>query len=61
MAKLATWCHQEQFSTLDTLDADSKATKGKVATVGGQQAVPVGLAKKGESVTWYVATTGKPY
>ncbi|MFJ9105378.1 hypothetical protein ACIRJM_43760 [Streptomyces sp. NPDC102405] len=45
----------------DTLDGGSKAAKGKVATVGGQQAVPVVLAKKGESVTWYVATTGKPY
>jgi hypothetical protein len=61
MAKLASWCHQEQFRAPDTLDASSKVTKGKVATVDGQQAVPVTLAKKGESVTWYVATTGKPY
>ncbi|WP_069766554.1 hypothetical protein [Streptomyces sp. LUP47B] len=61
MAKLASWCHQEQLSAPDTLDAGSKATKGKVTTVDGQQAVPVVLAKKGESVTWYVATTGKPY
>ncbi|MET8077213.1 hypothetical protein [Streptomyces sp. NPDC005303] len=61
MAKLASWCHQEQLSAPDTLDAGSKVTKGKVATVGGQQAVPVVLAEKGESVTWYVASTGKPY
>lgn len=61
MAKLASWCHQEQLSAPDTLDADSKVTKGKVATVDEQQAVPVVLAEKGESVTWYVATTGKPY
>jgi hypothetical protein len=61
MAKLASWCHQEQFSAPDTLAADSKATKGKVTTVDGRQAVPVVLAEKGESVTWYVATTGKPY
>ncbi|MEV7738504.1 hypothetical protein AB0O75_41690 [Streptomyces sp. NPDC088921] len=51
MAKLASWCHQEQFRAPDTLDAGSKAAKGKVATVGGQQAVPVVLAEKGESVT----------
>lgn len=61
MAKLASWCHQEQITAPDTLDADSKATKGEVTTVDGQQAVPVVLAEKGESVTWYVATTGKPY
>jgi hypothetical protein len=61
MAKLASWCHPEQFSAPDTLDAGSKVTKGKVTTVDGQQAVPVVLAEKGESVTWYVATTGKPY
>lgn len=61
MAKLASWCHQEQFTTPDTLDAAGKATKGKVTTVDGQQAVPVVLAEKGESVTWYVAATGKPY
>jgi hypothetical protein len=61
MAKLASWCHQEQFSAPDTLAAGSKATKGKVTTVDGRQAVPVVLAEKGESVTWYVATTGKPY
>ncbi|MGW0418519.1 hypothetical protein [Streptomyces sp. NPDC003015] len=61
MAKLASWCHQEQFTAPDTLDAGSKATKGKVTTVDGQQAIPVVLAEKGESVTWYVATTGKPY
>jgi hypothetical protein len=61
MAKLASWCHQEQLSAPDTLDAGSKATKGKVATVDGQQAVPIVLTEKGESVTWYVATTGKPY
>ncbi|MFK4103430.1 hypothetical protein ACI2L1_25805 [Streptomyces sp. NPDC019531] len=61
MAKLTSWCHQEQFTAPDTLDADSKATKGKVTTVDGQQAVAVVLADKGESVTWYVATTGKPY
>ncbi|MDQ0764304.1 hypothetical protein QF027_006939 [Streptomyces canus] len=61
MAKLASWCHQEQLSAPDTLDAGSKVTKGKAATVDGQQAVPVVLTEKGESVTWYVATTGKPY
>ncbi|MDH6567406.1 hypothetical protein M2160_002427 [Streptomyces sp. SAI-117] len=61
MAKLAGWCHQEQLSAPDTLDAGSKVTKGKVTTVDGQQAVPVVLAGKGESVTWYVASTGKPY
>ncbi|MDT0481127.1 hypothetical protein [Streptomyces doebereineriae] len=59
MAKLASWCHQEQFSAPDTLDAGSKAAKGKAATVDGQQAVPIVLSEKGESVTWYVATTGK--
>ncbi|MFL5997361.1 MAG: hypothetical protein ACJ736_24130 [Streptomyces sp.] len=32
-----------------------------MTTVDGQQAVAVVLAEKGESVTWYVATTGKPY
>ncbi|WP_328750935.1 hypothetical protein OHT57_35985 [Streptomyces sp. NBC_00285] len=61
MAKLASWCHQEQFTAPDTLGADSKATKGKATTVGGQQVVPLVLAGKGDSVTWYVATTGKPY
>ncbi|MFF1304731.1 hypothetical protein [Streptomyces sp. NPDC058307] len=61
MKKLASWCHQEQLTDPDTLDADTKVTKGKVTTVDGQQAVPVVLAEKGESVTWYVATTGKPY
>jgi hypothetical protein len=61
MAKLASWCHQEQVSAPDTLDAGSKAAKGKVTTVDGEQAVPVVLTEKGESVTWYVATTGKPY
>ncbi|MFD5592064.1 hypothetical protein [Streptomyces griseorubiginosus] len=61
MAKLASWCHQEQFTAPDTLDAGSKATKGAVTTVDGQQAVPVVLTGKGESVTWYVAATGKPY
>ncbi|MGW7728884.1 hypothetical protein [Streptomyces canus] len=61
MAKLASWCHQEQFTAPDTLDAGSKVTKGKVTTVDGQSAVPVVLSGKGESVTWYVATTGKPY
>ncbi|KUN63933.1 hypothetical protein AQJ46_30485 [Streptomyces canus] len=55
------WCHQEQFGAPDPLDADSKATKGNVTTVDGQQAVAVVLAEHGESVTWYVATTGKPY
>ncbi|RRR84713.1 hypothetical protein [Streptomyces sp. RP5T] len=61
MAKLASWCHPEQFSAPDTLDVGSKATKGKVTMVDGQPAVPVVLAGKGESVTWYVAATGKPY
>jgi hypothetical protein len=61
MAKIASWCHQEQLRTPDTLDADSKAVKGKVTTVDGQRAVPVVLTEKGQSVTWYVATTGKPY
>ncbi|MFF0018126.1 hypothetical protein [Streptomyces sp. NPDC005374] len=61
MAKLASWCHPEQFTAPDTLDTGSKATKGKVTTVDGQQAVELVLAEKGESVTWYVATTGKPY
>ncbi|MFF7279178.1 hypothetical protein [Streptomyces griseorubiginosus] len=61
MAKLASWCHQEQVTAPDTLDAGSKATKGQVTTVDGQQAVPIVLAEKGESVTWYVAATGKPY
>lgn len=61
MAKLATWCHNEQITAPDTLDADTKLTKGKVATVDGQQVVPVVMAGKGESVTWYMATTGKPY
>ncbi|MEU0944696.1 hypothetical protein ABZ379_18130 [Streptomyces canus] len=61
MAKLASWCHQEQFTAPDALDAGSKATKGKVTTVDGQLAVPVVLGGKGESVTWFVATTGKPY
>ncbi|MCX4856499.1 hypothetical protein [Streptomyces canus] len=58
---MASWCHQEQFSAPDTLDAGSKAAKGKVATVDGEQAVPIVLAGKGEAATWYVATTGKPY
>ncbi|MEU1479246.1 hypothetical protein [Streptomyces sp. NPDC005760] len=61
MAKLASWCHPEQLTAPDTLDAGTKATKGKVTTVDGQQAVPVVGTEKGESVTWYVATTGKPY
>jgi hypothetical protein len=61
MAKMATWCHNEQITDPDTLDADTKLTKGKVATVDGQQVVPVVMAGKGESVTWYMATTGKPY
>ncbi|MFC8679592.1 hypothetical protein ACFUEN_43795 [Streptomyces griseorubiginosus] len=61
MAKLASWCHQEQLTAPDTLDAASKATKGAVTTVDGQQAVSVVLTGKGESVTWYVAATGKPY
>lgn len=61
MAKLASWCHPEQFTAPDTLDAETKADKGKVTTVNGQQAVALVLAAKGESVTWYVATTGKPY
>ncbi|MFF4509221.1 hypothetical protein [Streptomyces sp. NPDC001401] len=61
MKGFASWCHEEQFTKPDTLDAGNKATKGKVATVDGQQAVPVVMTAKGESVTWYVATTGKPY
>lgn len=61
MKGLATWCHQEQFTAPDTLDAGNKVTKGKVTTVDGQPAVPVVMTAKGESVTWYVATTGKPY
>ncbi|WP_326663711.1 hypothetical protein [Streptomyces canus] len=48
-------------SAPDTLDPGSKAAKGKVTTVDGQQAVPIVLTEKGESVTWYVAATGKPY
>jgi hypothetical protein len=61
MKGFASWCHQEQFTDPDTLDAGNKVTKGKITTVDGQQAVPVVMAAKGESVTWYVATTGKPY
>lgn len=61
MKGFASWCHQEQFTDPDTLDAGNKATKGKVTTVDGRQAVPVVMTAKGESVTWYVATTGKPY
>jgi hypothetical protein len=61
MKGFASWCHQEQFSDPDTLDAGNKVTKGKVTTVDGQQAVPVIMTAKGQSVTWYVATTGKPY
>ncbi len=61
MKGFASWCHHEQFTDPDTLDADTKVTKGKVTTVDGQQAVPVVMAAKGESVTWYVATTGKSY
>jgi hypothetical protein len=61
MKGFASWCHQEQFTDPDTLDAGNKVTKGKVVTVDGQQAVPVIMTGKGESVTWYVATTGKPY
>lgn len=61
MKGLATWCHQEQFTAPDTLDAGNKVTKGKVTTVDGQSAVPVVMTAKGESVTWYVASTGKPY
>lgn len=47
-AKLASWCHQERLSATDMLDASSEVTKGKVATVDGQQAVPIVLTKKGE-------------
>lgn len=61
MAKLAGWCHQEQFTAPDTLDAGSKASKGQVTTVDGQQAVPLVLKEKGDSVTWYVAAIGEPY
>ncbi|MGW3120295.1 hypothetical protein ACWDBW_24655 [Streptomyces sp. NPDC001107] len=61
MKGFASWCHQEQFTAPDTLDAGNKVTKGKVTTVDGQQAVPVIMTAKGQSVTWYVATTGKPY
>ena len=61
MKGFASWCHQEQFTAPDTLDAGNKVTKGKVTTVDGQQAVPVVMTAKGQSVTWYVATTGKPY
>ncbi|MFF4805672.1 hypothetical protein ACFY1U_46105 [Streptomyces sp. NPDC001351] len=61
MKGFASWCHQEQFTAPDTLDAGNKVTKGKVTTVDGRQAVPVVMTAKGESVTWYVATTGKPY
>ncbi|MEU6353458.1 hypothetical protein ABZ896_29730 [Streptomyces sp. NPDC047072] len=61
MQKLGSWCHQEQLTAPDKLDADTKVTKGKVTTVDGQPAVSVVLASNGESVTWYVATTGKPY
>ena len=61
MKGFASWCHQEQFTAPDTLDAGNKVTKGKVTTVDGQQAVPVIMTAKGESVTWYVAATGKPY
>ncbi|WP_328780117.1 hypothetical protein OHT68_13640 [Streptomyces canus] len=61
MEKLASWCHNEQITEPDTLDASTKLTKGKVTTVDGQPVVPVVLASKGESVTWYMATTGKPY
>ncbi|MER6424209.1 hypothetical protein [Streptomyces sp. NPDC001137] len=61
MKGFASWCHQEQFAEPDTLDAGSKVTKGKVTAVDGQQAVPVIMTAKGQSVTWYVASTGKPY
>ncbi|NUR04464.1 MAG: hypothetical protein HOY79_50560 [Streptomyces sp.] len=61
MKGFASWCHQEQFTAPDTLDAGNKVTKGKVTAVDGQQAVPVVMTAKGDSVTWYVATTGKPY
>ncbi|KUM72970.1 hypothetical protein [Streptomyces curacoi] len=59
MKGFASWCHQEQFAAPDTLS--EKATKGKVTTVNGRQVVPVVMSAKGESVSWYVATTGKPY
>lgn len=50
-AKLASWCHQERLSATDMLDASSEVTKGKVATVDGQQAVPIVLTKKGRTAT----------
>lgn len=61
MKSLDSWCHHEQFTAPDTLDAGTKVTKGKPTMVNGQQAVPVILASNGESVTWYTATTGKPH
>ncbi|MFG2552365.1 hypothetical protein [Streptomyces sp. NPDC048581] len=61
MKGFVSWCHHEQFTDSDTLGADTKPTKGKITTVDGQQAVPLVVTGKGESVTWYVATTGKSY
>ncbi|WP_328373615.1 hypothetical protein OG800_50620 (plasmid) [Streptomyces sp. NBC_00445] len=61
MQGFVSWCHQKQITDPDTASADLKPTKGKVTTVDGQQAVPIKITGKGESVTWYAATTGKPY
>lgn len=61
MKRLDSWCHHEQFTDPDTLDAGTEVTKGKTTVVDGRQAVPVVLSANGESVSWYTAITGKPY
>ncbi|SHM19830.1 hypothetical protein [Streptomyces yunnanensis] len=56
---LSSYCHSEQFTS--PAKAATELTTGQITTVNGASAVPVGRTAEGKSVTYYVATTGKPY
>ncbi|GAA4781909.1 hypothetical protein [Streptomyces ziwulingensis] len=61
ISSLASYCHTDQFTSPDTLDDDTTATKGPVTTLDGRRVVPVTLTGNGETVTWYAAATGEPF
>ncbi|CAL9416589.1 hypothetical protein [Streptomyces sp. enrichment culture] len=58
---LTSYCHTDQFTSPDTLDASTKLTKKAVTTLDGQRVVPLVMEATGETVTWYAAATGRPY
>ncbi|MGW7197320.1 hypothetical protein [Streptomyces chryseus] len=57
---MLSYCHHEQFTAPDKASID--LTKGKVKAVAAVPAIPlVNEPTAGKSLTFYVATTGKPY